>query len=336
MTPATKPTAPPLMQTDLPIGPKRQGKVRDVYDATLTAGTPGSTSTPANAGTPVTVLITSDRISAYDVVMPNGIPHKGQVLTQISSFWFDMINKARQEGAALPKVHVLSEDPMDLEGMTEDLAKPLYGRTVIGKQCSVVPIECVVRGYLAGSGWKEYQQNQSVCGVALPPGLKQCSQLPEPIFTPATKAEEGHDENISFQRACELVGTDLMTQLRDWSIAIYKMAHDHAQARGILLADTKFEFGTPLDDPTGQPILIDEALTPDSSRFWPMDQYEPGRDQDSFDKQYVRNYLETLVASGQWAKEPPGPTLPGDVVQGTLDKYVEAFEKLTGTQPRFS
>jgi len=312
------------MQTDLPIGPKRQGKVRDVYDANL------------KDGTPVTVLITSDRISAYDVVMPNGIPHKGQVLTQISSFWFKMITEAKGQGASLPRVHVVSENPMDLGGMTSDLAKPLIGRTVIGKQCKVVPIECVVRGYLAGSGWKEYQQSQSVCGVALPARLQQCSQLPEPIFTPATKAEEGHDENISFERASELVGQPLMTQLRDWSIAIYQMAHTYAKERGIILADTKFEFGLPLDAPDGSPILIDEALTPDSSRFWPMDTYKPGRDQDSFDKQFVRNYLETLVANQQWGKEPPGPVLPDNVVQGTLNKYVEAFEKLTGEQPQFS
>ena len=352
--PNPTPVAPALMRTDLPIGPKRQGKVRDVYDAQL------------KDGTPVTVLITTDRISAYDVVMPNGVPHKGQVLTQISSFWFEMINRQRQQknsppeglpsdaglqetgsgahtgglskelSGPLPGVHVVSENPMDLLGMTPELAEPLYGRTVIGKRCEVVPIECVVRGYLAGSGWKEYQENQSVCGVALPEGLQQCSRLPEPIFTPATKAQEGHDENISFERAAEIVGASLMARLRDWSIAIYEMGHRYAQERGIILADTKFEFGIPLDDADGTPILIDEALTPDSSRFWPADQYEPGRDQESFDKQYVRNHLEGLVVAGQWAKAPPGPTLPDDVVLNTLHKYTDAFVRLTGAAPRLS
>lgn len=305
-----------LLSTDLPLDGKRQGKVRDIYQCQTTKGDPAL------------LIIASDRVSAFDVVMLNGIPSKGVVLTQISTFWFDMI--AKHFGDKLEH-HLISTDPADVKGLTAKQIESLQGRVMVGRRCKVVPIECVVRGYLAGSGWKEYQQSQSVCGIKLPAGLKQCDKLPEPIFTPATKEDEGHDENISFERACELVGEPLMTKLRSLSIAIYNMAHDYAQQRGIILADTKFEFGLPIDG-DGKPILIDEALTPDSSRFWPADEYAPGRDQPSFDKQYVRNYLQGLVDNGRWDKMPPGPELPAEVVNDTLAKYLQAYSKLTGSE----
>lgn len=305
-----------VMRTDLPLPNKREGKVRDVYDCTL------------NDGREAILLVASDRISAFDVVMPNGVPTKGAVLTRLSAFWFDMI---REEMGDQVQTHVLSTDPADIAGLSPEDIAMLRGRVMIGRRTKVVPIECVARGYLAGSGWKEYRQSQTVCGVALPAGLSQCDKLPEPIFTPATKAEQGeHDENISFERACAIAGEPLMTTLRDLTLRIYTLAHDYAASRGIILADTKFEFGLPLDGEDAAPILIDEALTPDSSRFWPADSYAPGRDQDSYDKQYVRNYLETLVAAGSWAKRAPGPALPDDVLINTAEKYHEAFELLTG------
>jgi len=302
------------MQSDLPLSNHRQGKVRDVYDATTTHGQP------------VTLLIASDRLSAFDVVMPTGIPDKGRVLTQLSKFWFDMIGR---EMAGRLSHHLISTDANDIAGLDDAQRQGLRGRVMLGRRCEVVPIECVARGYLAGSGWKEYQKSRSVCGVKLPAGLRQCEKLPTPIFTPATKAAEGHDENVSFKRAAELVGAQLMTTLRDLTLALYQLGHDHAAQHGIILADTKFEFGMPVDAQTQQPILIDEAMTPDSSRFWPANDYQVGRDQTSFDKQYVRNHLQALVDSGQWNKEPPGPALPDDVVQHTGDKYRQAYEVLT-------
>lgn len=305
-----------VMRTDLPLPNKREGKVRDVYDCTL------------NDGRDAILLVASDRISAFDVVMPDGVPGKGVVLTQLSGFWFDMIS--RELGDAVT-THVLSTDPADIAGLSGDDVALLRGRVMIGRRTRVVPIECVARGYLAGSGWKEYQQTQTVCGVPLPAGLTQCAKLPEPIFTPATKAQQGeHDENIAFERACEIAGEPLMTTLRDLTLRIYTLAHDYAATRGIILADTKFEFGLPLEGDDTTPILIDEVLTPDSSRFWPAASYEAGRDQDSYDKQYVRNYLETLVADGRWAKQAPGPALPDTVVINTQKKYDDCFEKLTG------
>lgn len=304
------------MSTDLPLPNKRQGKVRDVYECVL------------KNGTEALLLVATDRLSAFDVVMPNGPAGKGKLLTQMSAWWFKQIKE--KLGYKL-KTHVLSTDPADIAGLSDEQAAQLKGYVMIGRRTKVVPIECVVRGYLAGSGWKEYQLNQSVCGVALPGGLKQCAKLPEPIFTPATKAEQGeHDENISFKRACEVVGTHRMEVLRDHSLAIYQMAHDYAAQRGIILADTKFEFGVPLDAKDDTPILIDEVLTPDSSRYWSASAYEAGRDQDSYDKQYVRNYLETLVAQGDWDKQSPGPVLPDDVLMNTTKKYEEAFELITG------
>ncbi len=304
-----------VVATDLPLPGRRQGKVRDIYEAKL------------NDGTDVLLIIASDRISAFDVVMSNGIGSKGVVLTQISHFWFDRV--AEKLGDRLQH-HLIATDANDVAGL-DDLQKSLLaGRVMVSRKTNVVPIECVVRGYIAGSGWKEYQKSQTVCGIELPEGLRLCEKLPEPIFTPATKEESGHDESISFERASEIVGSDLMTKLRDLSMAIYQMGHDHAAERGIILADTKFEFGVPLDDSSADPILIDEVLTPDSSRFWPANKYEAGRDQESFDKQYVRNYLEGLANQGQWDKTPPGPTLPDEIVSNTLAKYLEAYRCLTG------
>ncbi len=304
------------MSTDLPLPNKRQGKVRDVYDCTL------------KDGRAALLLVATDRLSAFDVVMPNGPAGKGEVLTRMSAFWFEMIERKLGDKV---KTHVLSTDPADITGLSDQQVQMLRGRVMIGRRTKVVPIECVARGYLAGSGWKEYQQNQRVCGVALPAGLTQCAMLPEPIFTPATKAEQGeHDENISFERACGLVGRELMTTLRDLTLSVYAMAHDYAAQRGIILADTKFEFGLPVDEVDASPILIDEVLTPDSSRFWSSSAYAAGRDQDSYDKQYVRNYLQSLVDAGRWNKQAPGPVLPSEVLMQTTKKYEEAFELLTG------
>lgn len=292
---------PPVTTTDIPGLPVRRGKVRDVYDL----------------GDEV-LLVATDRISAYDVVMPTPIPGKGAMLTSISKFWFSHFGSAVK--------HHLIEVIEDKAPAGLDAHLPVLAhRTMRCRKTQVVPIECVVRGYLAGSGWKDYQATGSVCGIELPPGLKQCDKLPEPIFTPATKAEEGHDENISFDQACEVVGRDLMTRLRDSSIDLYLRGSEHARARGIILADTKFEWG----QVAGDVLLIDEVLTPDSSRFWPADKYEPGRDQESFDKQYVRNYLTTLVDAGKWDKTPPGPELPAEIVANTAAKYREAVTRLT-------
>jgi phosphoribosylaminoimidazole-succinocarboxamide synthase len=265
--------------------------------------------------------------------MPNPIPGKGELLTKMSVFWFDMIaRESERPGSPLRGLrhHLLSTDPQDVEGLSREDASVLRGRVMIGRRCRVVPIECVVRGYLAGSGWKEYREKQAVCGVSLPAGLRQSEKLPQPIFTPATKEATGHDENITFERACAIAGRGLMTTLRDRAIALYTMAHDYALRRGIIVADTKFEFGIPLDENDENPILIDEALTPDSSRFWPASEYAVGRDQPSFDKQYVRDYLQALVDNGRWNKEAPGPELPDEVVTNTQAKYLEAYERLTG------
>jgi phosphoribosylaminoimidazole-succinocarboxamide synthase len=306
-----------VYQTQLPLPARRQGKVRDIYRV------------PDPDGGPDRVLIiASDRISAFDVVMPTPIPGKGKLLTDISVKWFD---KVREWGFISD--HLLSTDPADVPGLNDEHHAQIDGRMMLGRAARVIPIECVVRGYLAGSGWKEYQQSQTVCGVTLPAGLNRCDKLPEPIFTPATKEDEGHDENISFERACELVGKELMERLRDVSLKIYTAGAEHAAARGIILADTKFEFGFALDksgQPTDEVILIDEVLTPDSSRFWPASDYQPGREQDSFDKQYVRNYLEELVSADEWDKTPPGPELPEEIVRNTLSRYREASEKLFG------
>jgi phosphoribosylaminoimidazole-succinocarboxamide synthase len=292
-----------LLQSNIPGYPVRRGKVRDVYDL----------------GQNGLLIVASDRLSAFDVVLPTGIPDKGKVLTQVSNFWFDYLGKA-----AGVQHHLLATDLKNFPADLQRHADQLRGRSVLVKKARVVPIECIVRGYITGSGWKEYGKSQSICGVKLPAGLKQCDKLPEPIFTPTTKAEQGHDENITFEDAAAQVGEAVMQFVRDQSILLYSKADAYARGRGIIIADTKFEWGIP--EAGGNPILIDEALTPDSSRFWPADQYQPGHDQPSFDKQYVRNYLETLT----WNKTYPGPALPEDVQMNTRKKYIEAYEKLTG------
>jgi phosphoribosylaminoimidazole-succinocarboxamide synthase len=288
-----------VLQLELPgIKKLKSGKVREVFDL----------------GDRL-LFVASDRLSAFDVIMPNGIPRKGEVLTQISYFWF-------AQTASFQPNHLISRagDPLpeNLRPFTDKLAR----RSMIVKKCKPLAIECVVRGYLAGSGWKEYRKSQTVCGIKLPAGLKESSELPEPIFTPSTKAEAGHDENISFEQAKQIAGGGLAEQARAASLKIYNFARDYARKRGIIIADTKFEFGLE----NGKLILIDEVLTPDSSRFWPADQYQPGHGQPSFDKQFVRDYLETL----DWDKTPPGPRLPDDVVAKTTAKYLDAYERLTG------
>jgi phosphoribosylaminoimidazole-succinocarboxamide synthase len=261
------------------------------------------------------LFVATDRISAFDCIMPNGIPRKGEVLTQISYFWFG------QTEAFQPN-HLAARPGEPLPAKLQPFSRQLAKRSMLVKKAKPLAIECVVRGYLAGSGWKEYRDNQTVCGIKLPAGMKESSELPEPIFTPATKAETGHDENILFEQAAQIVGTDIARSARAASLKIYNHARDYARRRGIIIADTKFEFGL-LD---GQLLLIDEVLTPDSSRFWPADQYQPGKGQPSFDKQFVRDYLETL----DWNKTPPAPALPPEVVAKTQAKYLDAFERLTG------
>jgi len=291
----------PVLQLDLPgLTKVKSGKVREIFDL----------------GDRL-LFVATDRISAFDVVMPNGIPRKGEVLTQISHFWFDQME-------LLVPNHRLARagDPLPME--LRPFAAQLARRSMIVRKARPLPIECVVRGYLAGSGWKEYRAQQTVCGIRLPPGLTESSELPEPIFTPATKAETGHDENISFEVATKLAGPEVAAKARDISLAIYGKARAYARERGIIIADTKFEFGV-LD---GELILIDEVLTPDSSRFWPADQYAPGGPQPSFDKQYVRDFLEEIG----WNKQPPAPALPDDVVAKTREKYVEAFRRLAGRE----
>ena len=289
----------PLLTLDLSGIPKlKSGKVREIFDLGEAF-----------------LLVATDRISAFDCVMPNGIPRKGEVLTQLSHFWFEKF-------AAWMPNHLLARADDPLPENLAPFAAQLTRRSMIVKKAKPLAIECVVRGYLAGSGWKEYQQSRTVCGIALPEGLRESSELPEPIFTPATKAESGHDENISFAEAEKIVGAELAAQARELSLRIYSEARAYAKERGIIIADTKFEFG--LFD--GKLILIDEVLTPDSSRFWPADQYAPGRSQPSFDKQFVRDYLETLT----WNKTPPAPALPPEVVARTQAKYFEAYERLTG------
>jgi phosphoribosylaminoimidazole-succinocarboxamide synthase len=289
----------PILQLELPgIKKLKSGKVREVFDL----------------GDRL-LFVATDRLSAFDVIMPNGIPRKGEVLTQISYFWFAQTESFQPN-------HLISRANQPLPKNLQPFADTLARRSMIVKKCEPLAIECVVRGYLAGSGWKEYQKSQTVCGIKLPPGLKESSELPEPIFSPATKAEIGHDENISFEQAKKIVGDDMAGQARAASLKIYNFARDYARKRGIIIADTKFEFG--LDN--GKLILIDEVLTPDSSRFWPADQYQPGKSQPSFDKQFVRDYLETL----DWNKTPPGPVLPPDVVAKTSATYLEAYERLTG------
>jgi phosphoribosylaminoimidazole-succinocarboxamide synthase len=283
---------------DLPgIKKLRSGKVREVFDLGETL-----------------LFVATDRISAFDVILPDPIPHKGAVLNQISAFWFKRFNDIAH--------HLITANPENFPNELQPFAEQLAERSMIVKKTKPLPVECVVRGYLAGSGWKEYQQSQSVCGIKLPSGLKLASQLPEPIFTPATKAEEGHDENIDMKRCAQILGKELADRVKALSLEIYSRGRDHAAQRGIIVADTKFEFGIV----NGDLLLIDECLTPDSSRFWPKEQYAVGQSPPSFDKQFVRDYLETL----DWDKTPPAPRLPKDVLEPTSAKYLEAFRRLTG------
>lgn len=276
-----------------------RGKVRDVYrvdDARL-------------------LLVATDRISAFDCVMPNPVPYKGEVLTQISSFWFGKLNE-------LTKSHLITADFNKMPERIREYSE-LRGRSTLATKTDVFPVECVVRGYLEGSGWKDYKKTGQICGILLPKGLQQCEKLPEPIFTPSTKAIEGHDENIDGQRFTDILGSETAEILRSLSIEIYRYAADYALSRGIIIADTKFEFGRDAD---GNILLIDEVLTPDSSRFWSAETYSPGKPQPSFDKQFVREYLETL----DWNKQPPAPGLPKEIVKETTAKYLEAYKLLTG------
>ena len=287
----------PLLQSDIPGRIPIRGKVRDVYDF----------------GDRL-LIVATDRISAFDWILPTGIPDKGRVLTQLSRFWFDLLQVPH---------HLLSMNPADVSLPDGSDIAALEGRSMVVRKTKVFPIECVVRGYLSGSGWKEYKSSQTVCGLSLPTGLLESDRLLEPIFTPATKAETGHDENISFERMTKIIGDEHAVQLREFSMQVYTKAAEYAKARGIIIADTKFEFGVVNDTI----ILIDEVLTPDSSRFWPADQFSPGKSQPSFDKQFVRDWLETT----SWDKNSPPPALPERVVEGTRDKYIDAYERLTGT-----
>ena len=292
-------TAPALTTTDLPF-PAKCGKVRDVYDV----------------GGGRLLLVATDRLSAYDVVMANGVPGKGILLTQTARFWFD-----RYQGTF--RNHLVSADVADFPAELQSFADLLRGRSMLVQRADVIPFECVARGYLAGSGWKEYRETGRVCGVDLPAGLQNGSRLPEPIFTPATKADSGHDQNVTFADLADAVGKSLATALRDWTLRLYTLAADYAASKGILLADTKLEWG---HNVTGDLILVDEILTPDSSRFWPADGWKPGGEQPSFDKQFVRDYLSTL----DWDRRPPGPALPQDVIDGTRRRYAEAYQLLAG------
>lgn len=286
-----------ITQVELPGIPKlKSGKVREVFDL-------GD----------ALLFVATDRISAFDVILPDPIPEKGRVLTALSEFWFTRTRP-------LVDNHFLTADPQVIAARVGPRPE-LIGRSMLVRKCRPLPIECVVRGYLAGSGWKEYRHTGQVCGVPLPAGLVESAELPHPIFTPATKAEHGHDLNISFDDAAKLVGLDVARQVRDRSLMLYLFARDYARQRGILIADTKFEFGFDGD----RLVLIDEVLTPDSSRFWPADRYRPGGPQPSFDKQFVRDYLESLA----WDKQPPGPRLPADIIAHTSEKYLEALARLT-------
>jgi phosphoribosylaminoimidazole-succinocarboxamide synthase len=290
-----------VLQTEFAGAPSpTRGKVRDIYDLDKEL-----------------LIVVTDRISAYDVIMEEGIPGKGVVLNQISKYWFDKTSDIIDN-------HIISTDVCDYPHQFHKYSDVLEGRSMLVRKTKPLPIECVVRGYVAGSGWKEYQDNQAICGIDLPTGILESGKLEEPIFTPATKAEVGdHDENITFDQAVKIVGIEIAEKVRDISIALYSRARDIADRKGIIIADTKFEFG--IDEDTKELILIDEALTPDSSRFWPKDDYEPGRSQKSFDKQFVRDYLTSL----DWDKNPPPPTLPAEVIIGTSKKYHEALTKLT-------
>jgi phosphoribosylaminoimidazole-succinocarboxamide synthase len=284
----------PLLQTSFEgLSLNRRGKVRDVYEIALPSGEPAL------------LIVATDRISAFDYVLGSGIPDKGKVLTQLSGFWFERV------GDLVPH-HLISLDVEEFPEPARQYGDVLRGRTMLARRTDPIPIECVARGYLSGSGWKEYQQSGSVCGVRLPPGLRESDRLPTPIFTPATKADSGHDVNITEEEAGRLVGADLIARLKSLTLEIYRRGTEHAESKGIIIADTKFEFGmVGAGNPATDVVLIDEVLTPDSSRFWPQASYEPGHGQPSFDKQFVRDYLEDI----KWNKQPPVPTLPDDVIR---------------------
>ena len=289
-----------LLHTEFPdLQLHASGKVRDVY----------------RLDSDRLLFVATDRISAFDYILATGIPHKGRVLTQISLFWFDFLKDV------VPN-HLVTADISHYPAELRKYDDQLRGRSMIVMNADMVPVECVVRGYISGSAWKEYKGSGKVCGIELPKGLQESDQLPEPIFTPATKATTGHDENISFDQMVKLVGATLSEQLRHLTLQVYKKAADYARQRGIIIADTKFEFGR---TPKGV-TLADEVLTPDSSRFWPADRYQPGKAQDSYDKQYVRDYLEEI----RWTKQPPAPALPAEVARKTSEKYLEAYQQLTG------
>jgi phosphoribosylaminoimidazole-succinocarboxamide synthase len=291
-----------LLQTDFPeLELHASGKVRDVY----------------RLDNEHLLFVATDRISAFDYVLATGIPYKGQVLTQISLFWFDFLRD-------LVPNHIVTADVTRYPSTVHRYADQLRGRSMMAVRADMIPVECVVRGYLSGSAWKEYKATGRVCGIQLPAGLKESGQLPEPIFTPATKATTGHDENIPFEEMARLVSPELSRQLRDISLQIYMKAAEHARRKGIIIADTKFEFGRTAAGIT----LADEVLTPDSSRFWPAEKYQPGKAQESYDKQYVRDYLEAI----RWNKQPPAPALPPDVARKTSEKYLEAYRQLTGRE----
>jgi len=302
------------MQTSLNLPNRRSGKVRDLYDVEMADGSQAL------------LIVATDRVSAFDVVLGNGPAGKGVVLTQISKFWFDHF-------AGVVDHHLISTDPADIPGISDGEREQLAGRIMLCRAATVIPVECIARGYLAGSGWKDYQASGQVCGIELPKALTNGDRLPQPLFTPSTKAETGHDENISFDEGAAIVGSETMLWLKDATLRLYGLARDYALERGIVLADTKFEFG--MIDGVDQPILIDEIFTPDSSRFWPADEWKPGGEQPSFDKQYVRNHLETVVSAGNWDKTPPGPELPEHVLENTIARYLEAYRLLTGSELAF-
>ena len=296
----------PQSIVDLPgIKKLRSGKVREVFDLGETL-----------------LFVVTDRLSAFDVILPDPIPHKGAVLNQLSAFWFKRFDNSEMPREPRIENHFITAEFEEFPKQLRSFRAQLAGRSMIVRKTKPLPVECVVRGYLAGSGWKEYQESQSVCGIKLPGGLQLASQLPEPIFTPATKSDTGHDLNIDMNECRRILSDEVTTKVRELSLKIYSEGRDHAEQRGIIVADTKFEFGT-VD---GKLLLIDECLTPDSSRFWPKDQYVVGQSPPSFDKQFVRDYLETL----DWDKTPPAPKLPADVIARTAAKYVEAFERLSG------
>ena len=291
---------PVLLQTDFPdLQLHASGKVRDVYPLDNER----------------LLFVATERISAFDYVLATGIPQKGRVLTQISLFWFDFL-------ADIVPNHLITADMARYPQSLQKYAEQLRGRSMIVQRAEMFPVECVVRGYISGSAWKEYKATGKVCGIQLPSGLRESEAFPEPIFTPSTKATSGHDENISFGQMCEIVGTETASTLRELTLRVYKKAADYARQRGIIIADTKFEFGRTAHGIT----LADEVLTPDSSRFWPADKYEPGRSQESYDKQYVRDYLEEI----RWNKQPPAPALPAEVAQRTSQKYLDAYLQITG------